>query len=153
VKLTHPFVLALCTCTAAAPLVATAQAPAAAAPSIWNQADEISISGSIASILSTYTPNAPGGSSLLITSSQGDLYVNLGPHPGAPLTRQLTEGQLVTLTGIVSSSNGQSYLLARTLNINGQTYLLRSANGMPHNNVSSATQSARTGQGTFGGAR
>jgi hypothetical protein len=53
----------------------------------------------------------------------------------------------------VRTYHGNQYILVRTLNINGQAFVVRNAHGIPMKNVSTATQSARIRQGSFGGSR
>jgi hypothetical protein len=159
-KFKHFIALAVCACSvvilqcvppASAQSLATPQSSGALPP--WNAADEITVSGAIDSVVSGHVSGTPGGFNLRVSSSRGDLYANLGPHLGEQLTKQLTSGQFLTLTGMIRTYNGDNYVLARTLNFNGRTYVIRNSHGIPVNVVSNSLQSTRIHQGSFGGAR
>jgi hypothetical protein len=161
VKSTRFIVLALCAYAIAISLCvlpfADAQSPtnpqsdALLAP--WYAADEILVSGSVESVVSKHALGLPSGQNLRISSTRGDLYANIGPDLGAKLSQKLTSGQFLTLTGMFRTYDGYQYFLVRTLNINGQIFVIRNALGIPMKNVSTATQAARIRQGSFGGSR
>jgi hypothetical protein len=161
VKFAHTFVLVLGTCTAMIPLTAVHQAKAqtlanssdASAPNIWDAAAVTTVSGSIKSIVPQHTSGAPGGSVVLIDSSQGELYANFGTRLDSRLEQQLAIGRFATLTGITRDQGGNKYILVQRINLNGQTFVIRNAHGLPMKNISTAQATDRVRQGSFGGVR
>jgi hypothetical protein len=87
-----------------------------------------------------------------MNSTRGAVEANFGPHPSAALTKLLTPGQAVTLTGTVRADNSNA-LLVRTVNIGGQSYVVRTAKGFPTKPAASDLQANRGHQGSFGGGR
>jgi hypothetical protein len=158
VKSTYTFVLALFTCaTLATPCQSTAQTlsntSTIATLTTWDSAAVITVSGSIESIVSQHVAGTPGGFNIVVNSVEGELYANLGSHPSSQLARQLTGGQFLTLSGIIRTGNGRKYLLVRTLNLNGQNFVVRNALGIPMKSTPMTSPSTRVRQGSFGGAR
>ena len=118
----------------------------------WKSTDETTFAAAIQEIVSKNPAGAPPGLNLLMTGSQQPLYVNLGPHLGNALKQSLAAGQVIRVTGIVQTMNGQHYLLARELQIGDQKIEVRNERGF-FTYPSAGSRSARPDNSKFGGAR
>jgi hypothetical protein len=161
-KSMRPIAAAVCTCALAFPLCITPRANAqplinqqdGSSLSPWTSSDEILISGTADSVdISKHTLETPAGVNVRISSAHGDLNANLGSYSSAQSLRRLIGGRYVTLTGILRTWNGNKVLLVHTLNLNGQSFVIRNAHGIPMKRISAENQTNRIRQGSFGGAR
>jgi hypothetical protein len=118
----------------------------------WNPADETTFAAAIQQVVEKNPSGAPAGLNLLMTGTQQPLYVNVGPHLGNAVKQSLIAGQVIRVTGIVETLNGQSYLLARELQIGDQKIEVRNERGF-FTYPSAGSRSARPEAGKFGGAR
>jgi hypothetical protein len=71
----------------------------------------------------------PGGSQLLLATPQGPLNVSVGPYLTKRAHQALSVGKQVRVTGKVENANGQTYLLAKQLFIDGQQIMIRNDHG------------------------
>lgn len=117
----------------------------------WNPADETTFAAAIQQVIEKNPTGAPAGLNLLMTGSQQPLYVNVGPRLGNTIKQSLTAGQVIRVTGIVETLNGQNYLLARELQIGDQTIEVRNEHGFFTYPSASSRSGSQTGK--FGGAR
>ncbi len=120
--------------------------------------DEVTVGGAILGVASQHSAGAPAGLNLQMTGSQGVLYASLGPNLGKDVTRELTPGQVIRVTGLVRTFHGQNYLLVRELVIAGQngdqTIEIRNDHGfLAHTSGSAAPGSKRSESELNGGAR
>jgi hypothetical protein len=118
----------------------------------WKSADETTFAAAIQEVVSKNPPGAPAGLNLLMTGSQQPLYVNVGPHLSNALKQSLATGQVIRVVGIARNLNGQSYLLARELQIGDQKIEVRNERGFL-TYPSAGSRSARPDNSKFGGAR
>jgi hypothetical protein len=145
-------------CGAAAPLPATAQnepPPSSFAKlTAWKTADETTFGGTIQEALEKNPNGAPPGLNLFMSGSQQALYINVGPHLKGVLRQSLTAGQVIRVTGIVRSFNGQNYLLARELQIGDQKIEVRNEHGfLTYPSATTGPRSVRPESSKIGGAR
>ena len=120
----------------------------------WKTADETTFGGTIQEALEKNPAGAPAGLNLMMTGSRQNLYVNVGPHLKGVLRQSFSAGQVIRVVGIVRSFNGQNYLLARELEINGQTIEVRNQHGgLTYPSASTDPRSVRPDSSKFGGAR
>jgi len=83
-------------------------------------------------ILQTATNNVasgPAGSQLVLATPQGPLNVSVGPYLSQNVRQALSAGKQVRVTGKVETANGQTYLLAKQLLIDGQQLMIRNDHG------------------------
>lgn len=118
----------------------------------WGSSSEIVISGTVDSTITERVEGRPGGLNVRVNSTHGTMEANFGPHPSPSLTKLLTQGQTVTLTGVVRADNS-SALLVHIANIGGQNYVVRNVKGLPAKPATSSLQANRGHQGSFGGGR
>jgi hypothetical protein len=121
----------------------------------WNSATssagEISVLGTIRQVESGRA-GGPAGVRILIDGPLGRFDVSLGSNLPAEVRDALSNGQPVQVTGVVQSTNGKDYLIARQLNVAGHQVKIRNSNGFLARNPStdgSATGNARS-QGNGG---
>lgn len=124
----------------------------------WKTNDEVTVGGAILGVASMSSAGAPAGLNLQISGSQGVLYASLGPNLGNDVTRELTSGQVIRVTGLVRTFHGQNYLLVRELVIAGQNgdqkIEIRNDHGfLAHTSASAAPGSKRSESELNGGAR
>jgi hypothetical protein len=150
-------VICMFICGAAAPS-ATAQnepSPSSFAKlTPWKTADETTFAAAIQQVVEKNPNGAPPGLNLLMSGSQQPLYINVGPHLKGALRQSLTAGQVIRVTGIVRTMNGQNYLLARELQIGDQKIEVRNQHGfLTYPSASAGNTAVRPETGKFGGAR
>ena len=139
-----------CAATLAVAQSSIPQTPATLAS--WGTSNEIVVSGTVDSTITDRAAGRPGGVNVRVNSTRGAMEANFGPHPSTALTKLLTPGQTVTLTGVVRADNSNA-LLVRTANIGGQSYAVRNVKGIPTKPAASGLQASRGHQGSFGGGR
>ncbi|HEY1579830.1 MAG TPA: hypothetical protein VGF82_22420 [Terracidiphilus sp.] len=113
---------------------ASAQTVAAAGSSAtlqrWNPANEISVTGTIHEVVNGSTSGLPVGINLLLDGSQSFQYASIGSQLNSSVKSELTAGQPIKLTGIVTNIDGQNILVVRNLIIGLQTTQIRNIKGM-----------------------
>jgi hypothetical protein len=96
---------------------------------LYDSAHEITLSGTVQSVVTKYVPGSPAGLHVRVTGSQGVIDVHLGPYLSKQTKEALHAGAPVQIVGAMESAHGQQWLLARLLMLSGQTITVRSANG------------------------
>ena len=71
----------------------------------------------------------PVGSQLVLATPQGPLSVSVGPYLPQDIWQALSVGKQVRVTGKIDSANGQTYILAKQLFIDGQQVTIRNDHG------------------------
>jgi len=93
---------------------------------------EITVNGTVSSLLAKPSPGMMWGAHLLLRTSAGNVDASLGRFAlmgkGA---LSVQAGQQVAVTGLMVTIRGQAVLLARIVRAGGQAYLLRSTHGTP----------------------
>jgi hypothetical protein len=102
------------------------------APLFYNNAQEITIAGTVHSIVRKATAPLIPGAHVTITTLSGSVDVSLGisalEGAGAPA---LTQGEQIEVTGINKTLSGSPIFLARTVTFNGTVYEIRNRHGVP----------------------
>jgi hypothetical protein len=120
----------------------------------WNVADETTFGAAIEKVIARNPAGTPSGLNLLMTGSSRILYVNLGPNLPKTINQSLTAGQVIQVTGIAQTFNGQNYLLARELQIGDQKIEIRNSQGhLTHPLAAAPDGSTRAHSTQMGGAR
>lgn len=104
-----------------------------AAASTYDVAHEVTLSGTVSSVLTK--PSAgmiPGSHLLLTTTVSGTVDVSLGTFglqgEGA---LSVAAGQQVLVTGVMKTLKGQQFFVARTVKLGEQIYAIRNQHGIP----------------------
>jgi hypothetical protein len=92
-------------------------------------AQDITLAGTVDQLNSTRTPGAPTGFLLTVNGPQGVFTANLGSKLSPQLQQSLATGTSVQVTGVMETSGGKSYLLARTITAGGKQITLRNERG------------------------
>ncbi len=95
----------------------------------YDKAHEITLSGTIQSVVSHSAPGVPTGLHLLVAGPQGTVDAHLGPYVSKDVKAALENGTPVEIVGATERIHGKSYLLARELVVDGHTVTIRSKNG------------------------
>jgi hypothetical protein len=137
------------------PLAAqTAEKPVNSEP--WTQAydasHEISIEGTVQEVVAHRIPGSPVGLHVIVNAPQGPLDVHLGPYMSKAIAESLQFGTSIGIVGSMMQVNGRDYLLARQINLNGQTVTLRAESGVLLRKVNRDWQTS-TGSPVNGGVR
>ena len=97
----------------------------------YDLSKEIKIQGTIQKI-ETAGSTAPIGTHILIQTSQGVVDAQLGfGSAAAPANLGVSEGQSVTVVGMMQTLDGNSVMLARVLTTSSRVFVLRSERGIP----------------------
>lgn len=113
-----------------------AQAPAATKDSVrpftYNVSDEVTLKGTVSSVLRKPTRGMIMGSHLLVSTSSGTVDASLGMFglrgKGAV---QAKAGDQLEITGIMKTIKGQQVFLTRTVKADNQLYTVRNEHGFP----------------------
>jgi DNA/RNA endonuclease YhcR with UshA esterase domain len=120
----------------------------------WKATNEITFGAAVHEVVSKNPSGAPAGLNLLVDGSQRVLYVNVGPRLDDKVKQALTPGQVIQVVGVVQTFNGQSYLLARELQIGDRKIEVRNQHGfLTYPSASTGPRSIRTESSKIGGAR
>jgi hypothetical protein len=91
--------------------------------------EDVTMSGSVEQLITVRTPGAPSGLLLTVNGSQGTFAASLGSNLGREGQQALAQGAPVTVTGVMETFNGKSYLQARTITAGGSHIILRDEHG------------------------
>lgn len=120
----------------------------------WSASNEVTLSGEISSIAAKSRPGALPGLNFAMSGSQHALTVNAGANLSEEIRRLIYPGEPVQVTGVMRTVNGQDYLLARELVVEGRTIHVRSRSGFPVRQMGAGDPHSRTVKSDLkGGAR
>jgi hypothetical protein len=123
--------LLACTLAAASAFANTSNVPARAyiAPR-YDSSKEITLKGTITSVIRKGQPGMMFGSHLILATAHGSVDAHIGRWLlNGPQSNVLHAGDSVTVTGVTTTFNGRSVLLARLIQVAGQTITVRSKTG------------------------
>jgi hypothetical protein len=137
------------------PVPAHAQAPAVAvrpAPHqgifSYDPTKEVTLSGTVSSVLKKPNPGMIMGSHLMVATSTGAVDASLGRL--AFLGKDaisVDAGQQVQITGVMKSVNDKQFFLVRTLQVGGHTYNIRNEHGVGYGRPGRDSSSAKAPKG------
>jgi hypothetical protein len=112
---------------------ATAAATMAAGPFSYDVSKEVTLNGTVSSVLTTSTRGMVPGSHLLLSTPSGPVDASLGTFglrgKGA---LSVEAGQQVEVTGVMKTlKGGGPVFLARTVRVGKQVYAIRNEHGVP----------------------
>jgi hypothetical protein len=90
---------------------------------------DIAMSGTIQQLITANEARTPGGLQLVVDGPQGSFTASLGPNLSREVQQSLSESAPVQISGQMQTINGQQYLLARKLTIDGKQIVVRNDNG------------------------
>lgn len=101
-------------------------------PLSYNVSDEVTLKGTVSSVLAKPSEGMIMGSHLLLQTSSGTVDASLGMFglrgKGA---LSVAEGQQIEVTGVMKAIRGKQVFLVRTVKASGQIYTIRSEHGFP----------------------
>jgi len=120
-----------------------AQTPVGVAPARYDAADEVTVSGTVSSIVPRAAAGMMVGAHLFLATPSGIVDASLGRFGlrGAGAV-SVSAGEQVEATGVIRTLRGRSVLLVRSLKANGETYYVRNEHGV----LLSPQARRRTGQ-------
>ncbi len=120
------------------PLLPSAQAQTTAAtansnhPFTYHVSDEVTIKGTVSSVLTKHAPGMIMGSHLLVNTPSGTVDASLGTFAmRGKGGLQVKEGQEVELTGIMKTLKSKPVFLTRLVKMDSQVYSVRNDRGFP----------------------
>ena len=115
---------------------------------VYDVTKEVKVEGTIQKI-ETQTPNLPMGTHVLIQTTQGVIDAHLGAGPAAkPSFLGISEGEDVTLVGMMQTVGGNQILLTRLLTTPSHIFVLRNEHGIPvRGNPNRSPAAAKTQKG------
>ncbi len=120
----------------------------------YDKAHEITVDGTIQSVVAKRVPESPVGLHVILASSQGTFDTHLGPYLAKETQEALHAGTPIQIVGAIEKVHGRSYLLAREMNLGGSIITIRNQNGFlaqPH--APRAKRSSNQAVETRGGAQ
>jgi hypothetical protein len=97
----------------------------------YNVTEEVTLSGTVSSVLHKPAPGMIWGSHLLVETTSGRLDASLGRFglvgEGA---LSITPGQQIELTGVMKSVRDKEVFVVRSVKANGKTYTMRNEHGI-----------------------
>jgi DNA/RNA endonuclease YhcR with UshA esterase domain len=101
-------------------------------PLSYNVSEEVTLKGTVSSVLEKPAKGMTMGSHLVVQTPAGTVDASLGMFglrgKGA---LSVSEGQQVEVTGVMKTIRNQQVFLARTVKANGQTFVIRNEHGFP----------------------
>ena len=97
---------------------------------VYDAAHEITINGTIQTVVTKHTAGSPGGMHLMVMGPEGVVDAHVGPFLSKNIRAALHEGAPVQIVGAMTTLRGKSYLLARTLTVGNRTVAVRGEHGL-----------------------
>jgi hypothetical protein len=120
----------------------------------YDKAREITVDGTIQSVVTQRVPESPFGLHVILESSQGTFDTHLGPYLTKETQEALHIGTPIQIVGALQKVHGRSYLLAREMNLGGSIITIRNQNGLLARALApNAKRVARQAVETRGGAQ
>jgi hypothetical protein len=117
----------------------------------YNMAKEVTLQGTIQSVVRKPSAGRMFGAHLMVTTSQGTVDAEIGRFLlRGPDAVSFSPGQQVKLVGIMTTINHRNVLMTRLIETGGQTITVRNEHGFP---ISRAARLRMTRTAAAGGAR
>jgi len=97
---------------------------------VYDAAHEITVNGTIQTVITKHTKGSPAGMHLMVIGSEGVVDAHVGPFLSKATKEALQEGAPVRIVGAMTLQHGKSYLMARELTVGNRTLMVRSERGM-----------------------
>ena len=125
----------------------TADATRTAAPFSYDAASEVTMTGTVSSVLTKAAPGTIVGSHLLLATPSGPVDASLGKFglngKGAMC---VAAGQEIEVTGVVKMIKDKPILLVRTAKVGGEVYTIRNEHGVALSPQARARAGQKSGQ-------
>jgi hypothetical protein len=113
------------------PAQAQTTAPSAG-PFSYDLSQEVTLNGTVSSVLMLPSPGTVAGSHLLLNTLSGQVDVSLGVSGlRGKDALSVTGGQQIEVIGVMKVFKGEQVFFARTVTVGGHTYAIRNKNGIP----------------------
>lgn len=113
----------------------------------YDVADEVTLAGTVSSVLTKGAAGMIAGSHLLLATPNGPVDASLGRFGlrgnGAV---SVSVGKQVEVTGVMRTIDSRSFLLVRTVKVDGEIYTIRNVHGLPLSPQARARAGQKTGQ-------
>jgi hypothetical protein len=96
----------------------------------YDRAHEITVDGTIESVVAQRVPGSPVGLHVILASSQGTFDTHLGPYLSKETQEALHTGTPIQIVGAIEKVHERSYLLAREMNLGGTVITIRNQHGL-----------------------
>lgn len=110
----------------------TAAAPRTAGPFSYDISQEVTLNGTVSSVLTKPAPGMIMGSHLLLATPSGPVDASLAHYrlqgSGA---LPVAAGQQIEVTGVMKTIMDKQVFLVRSLKVNGEVYTIRNEHGFP----------------------
>ena len=125
----------------------TAAATRSAAPFHYDITEEITLTGTVTSVLAKAAPGMISGSHLLIATSSGPVDASLGKFglQGYGAVSVVT-GQRIEATGVMKMIKDKPIFVVRTVRVDGAVYIIRNQHGVVLSPQARKRASQKTGQ-------
>ncbi|HEY6303348.1 MAG TPA: hypothetical protein VIX14_09805 [Terriglobales bacterium] len=124
-----------------------ARATAAAGPSRYDVSEEVTLTGTVSSVLTKASPGMIVGSHLLLATPSGAVDASLGRFGlRGDDAVSVADGQQVEVTGVMKAIKDKPVLLVRTVKVGSEVYTIRNEHGVPLSPQARARASQTTGQ-------
>ena len=101
-------------------------------PFSYNTSDEVTLKGTVSSVLTKPSKGMIMGSHLLLQTSSGTVDASLATYAVQGKSgMQVKAGDQVEVTGIMKTIKGQQVFLTRTVKADNQVYTVRNEHGFP----------------------
>lgn len=97
---------------------------------VYDAAHEITLNGTIQSIVTRHAKGSPAGMHLLVAGPDGVVDAHVGSFLNKTTRESLHEGSAIKIVGAMTTLHGKDYLLARTMTVGDHTVAVRSTRGM-----------------------
>ncbi|MGB0039441.1 MAG: hypothetical protein WBQ00_11110 [Terriglobales bacterium] len=118
-----------------------------AAPFDYDVRDEVTVPGTVTSIVTKAAPGMIAGSHLLLATSSGPVDASLGRFGlhgyGAA---SVAAGQQIEVTGVMRTIEDKHLFLVRTLKVGGEVYTIRNQHGVQLSPQARERAEQKTGQ-------
>jgi hypothetical protein len=141
------FIFALLSLISLLPLALAQTAEVDAGPFSYDTSKEVTLNGTVLSVLAKPSPGMIMGSHLLLTTPSGPMDASLGTFglrgKGA---LSVAAGQQVGVTGVMKIVKGTQVFLARTVKVGGHVYTMRNEHGFPVSPLARERTNGKTAQ-------
>ncbi len=118
-----------------------------AGPFSYDVSQEITLNGTVSSVLAKPSPGMIWGSHILLATTSGAVDASLGTFglrgKGA---LSVAAGQQIEMTGVMKTLMNKQVFLARTVKVGGEVYTIRNEHGLPVSPQARQRTSGKTAQ-------
>lgn len=90
---------------------------------------DLTMSGAVQHLITAHTSGALAGFQLVVNGPQGSFTASLGSSLSREMQQSLLQDTPVQISGTMQTIDGEQYLLARKLTVNGNQIVIRNENG------------------------